>query len=135
MQLELFTPEAPAQAPPDGLVKGLRVDRSGAARYVHLIRSPEDPERTERPRGGRPDRAPHRTLELTTVDHWKREILRLLSDGVPRTFNRLGVELLDQTADMLLDSPVDRALWELVEASLLEHTMEGPIYFRNAATS
>jgi hypothetical protein len=95
-----------------------------------MIRSPEDPERTERPKGGRAIRVAHRTLELTTVDHWKREIVRLLSDGVPRTFNRMGVELIDQTADMLLDSPVDRAVWELVEASFLEHTMEVPIYFR-----
>jgi hypothetical protein len=104
------------------------------ARYVHVIRHPDDPERSPRPRGGREDRAPHRTLAVVAADEFKPQILALLSDGVPRSFNRIGVELLDQTADMLLGSPVDRALWALVDAGDLELTLEAPVLFRVATS-
>jgi hypothetical protein len=53
-----------------------------------------------------------------------------LADGRARTFNAIGVELLDHTADTLLGSPYDEALWQLVEAEQLEHTMEAPVLFR-----
>jgi hypothetical protein len=106
------------------------IDRSGPAAYVHLIRSAADPERSPRPSGGREDRAPHRTLKKTTVEYWQGQIRALLDDGISRTFNRIGVELLDQTADMLLGSPVDAALWSLVKSGNLEHTTEIPILFR-----
>jgi hypothetical protein len=83
--------------------------------------------------GGRKDRAPHRTLAMsTTVEGWRARLLAHLADRQPRTFNRLGVELLDQTADMLYRSVVDRALWSLVDDQLLEHTLEVPIFFRLA---
>lgn len=137
-QLALF-PAAPArsggeQPGSSGWLSGVLPDRSGFARYVHLIRAPTDPERSPRPPGGRPDRAPHRTLRLrVNVSAATGMILELLQDGTPRTFNRIGVELLDQTADMLLDGPLDRALWVLVEAGRLEYTLEAPIHFRLVA--
>jgi hypothetical protein len=123
---------APAGPPPAAreYVRGVRVDRTGVARYLHLIRDPDDPERSPRPVGGRPDRAPHRTLSARPVATCCEDILRLLSDGRARTFNAIGVELLDLTADTLFGSPYNKALWELVERQELEHTLDIPILFR-----
>jgi hypothetical protein len=106
------------------------VDRSGMAAYVHLIRAVDDPERSPRPVGGYADRSPHLTLAKTCAAEWRVAILRHLSDGKARTFNCLGVELLDKTADVLFGSPVDKALWSLVADGLVEHTLVAPIRFR-----
>jgi hypothetical protein len=132
-QLALFDPAPSASAGvPCMFVRGAKVDRSGVAQYVHLIRDPNDPERSPRPVGGRLDRAPHRTLAEVAVESCRSDIVGLLSDGEPRTFNAIGVELLDHTADTLFLSPYDEALWQLVEEGLLEHTLEAPIFFRLA---
>jgi hypothetical protein len=132
-QLDLFARPAEPRAPeptPD-FVRGIAVDRSEMGCYLHIIRGADDPERSPRPKGGVRDKAPHLTLRrTTTVEGWKTQIERLLEDGRPRTFNAIGVELLDQTADTLLDSPVDHALWSLVDAGALEHTLTAPVYFR-----
>jgi hypothetical protein len=124
----IATPDAAAG--PRAFVRGVPVDRTGPAQYVHLIRDLNDPERTERPIGGRVDRSPHLTLADVAVTTCCDEILGLLADGRARTFNAIGVELLDHTADTLLGSPYDEALWQLVEAEQLEHTMEAPVLFR-----
>jgi hypothetical protein len=116
-------------------VRGVPVDRSGIAAYVHLIRWQGDPERSERPVGGRLDRSPHRTLANVAVTACRDEILGLLADGRPRTFNAIGVELLDHSADTLLGSPYDEALWQLVDAEQLEHTLEAPVFFRRSQPS
>ena len=108
----------------------MAVDRSGIAQYLHIIRAGDDPERSPRPLGGRKDRAPHRTLAETPISTCEAQILGLLGDGVPRTFNRIGVELLDHTADTLMGSPYDDALWNLVDRAELEHTLDTPILFR-----
>ena len=115
---------------PRVFVRGVPVDRRGIARYVHLIRGPSDPERSPRPVGGRDDRAPHLTLATVTVADCRAQILALLGDGLARTFNAIGVELLDHTADTLSGSPYDCALWQLVEDDELEHTLDAPIAFR-----
>jgi hypothetical protein len=107
-----------------------RMDRTGAARYVHLIRHPDDPERSPRPKGGVADKAPHVTLDKTTLRQWKPQLRRQLSDGIPRTFNRLCVELLGFTADVAFNTPVDEALWWLVRFGEVEHTTKAPILFR-----
>lgn len=99
--------------------------------YVHLIRSPDDPKRSSRPKGGRVDRAPHLTLARTSSEDWEAQILALLKDGTPRTFNEIGVELLDKTADVLACTPVDDALWGLVARGELEHTLDAPVLFRS----
>jgi hypothetical protein len=135
-QLDLFpagsspAPEPPA--PPLAFVRGVPVDRTGLAGYAHLVQDEADPARSERPVGGRKDRMPLRTLALTTVDHWRDRLLAHLADGEPRTFNRIGVELLDHTADMLYRTVVDRALWSVVDEQLLEHTWTVPVFFRLA---
>jgi hypothetical protein len=116
-------------------VRGVAVDRAGIAAYVHLIRGPQDPERSARPKGGRADRAPHLTLAEVALETCREQILGLLSDGEPRTFNCIGVTLLDHTADTLFESPYDDALWQLVSEGRLEHTLEAPVFFRVCATS
>ena len=110
--------------------RGVRVDRAGLARYLHLIRDPDDPERSPRPIGGRADRSPHRTLGELSAEDCGNEILALLADGRPRTFNAIGVELLDHTADTLAGSPYDLALWRLVDERQLEQTLDAPVLFR-----
>ena len=111
-------------------VTGRYADRSGAQVYLHLVRAPDDPERSPRPRGGQPDRAPHRTLAKRKAADWEPVLLEALADGQARTFNRIGVELFDLTADVLCTTPVDEALWNLVHRGLLEHTLQIPILFR-----
>jgi len=119
--------------PPRHFVRGVAVDRSGMAQYLHIIRAADDPERSPRPKGGRKDRFPHRTLAETPIPTCEAQILGLLADGQVRTFNRIGIELLDHTADTLMNSPYDVALWILVERGALEHTLDYPVLFRIAA--
>jgi hypothetical protein len=126
-QLSLF---APPPEPEPEFVRGIRVDRSGINRYIHIVRGPNDPLRSPRPKGGLKDRAPHRTFKKLPVEKATELILSLLSDGRPRTFNAMTIELFDLGADTLLGSPVDRALWKLVAAERLEHTMTRPVLFR-----
>ena len=126
-QLSLFEPPP---LPDPEFVHGIRIDRSGINRYIHIIRGPHDPERSPRPKGGRKDRAPHRTFAKMSVDRATDLIVSLLNDRRPRTFNAMTVELFDLNADTLIGSPVDRALWRLVKASRLEHTMTAPVLFR-----
>jgi hypothetical protein len=115
-------------------VTGRCVDRSHEAIYAHLVRRLDDPERRPRPPGGVADKMPHRTLaKTTTAADWQPKIASLMADGLPRTFNRIGVELLDLTADVLFKGPVDQALWLLVEAEALEHTLSVPVLFRARA--
>ena len=104
--------------------------------FTHMIRAANDPERQSREArrarlGGvvaasgevmrsRKTRAPEVALE---------QVLALLGDGKPRTLNAIGVELWDQTADM-----VDDRIWwtivDAVEARVLEHSMRAPILIR-----
>jgi hypothetical protein len=72
---------------------------------------------------------PHRTLNRQSLEAIRSEILRHLSDGEPRTFNRLTVELWDITADIAFDTVADEALWSLV-GEYIEHTVKVPILFR-----
>lgn len=133
-QLALAGLEPPAQpnatTAPREFVRGVPVDRSGMSQYLHIIRGADDPERSPRPLRGREDRAPHRTLADTPIATCETQILGVLSDGQARTFNRIGVELLDHTADTLMGSPYDEALWTLVDRGELEHTLDAPIFFR-----
>ncbi len=105
------------------------VDRSGLAAFVHLIRHPDDPRRSPRPPGGHDERAPHRVLDAMQPEKLERQILDLLADGVPRTFNRMAVELWDVTADVVFETAADRALWRLI-GPVLEHSLEAPVFFR-----
>ncbi len=112
------------------------VDRSGIATYTIAIRAPDDPERVDRApslggsTGGEEKIAALKVLRKAPVAKWREQILAHLADGVPRTFNRIGVELCDRTADNLLGSSAEDALWSAVEDGLVEHTMTAPILFR-----
>ncbi len=110
------------------------LDRTGVARYTHIVRAADDPERTDiraLPEHLRDREAKWRKgIKETPPAVYKPLILALLADGLPRTFNRIGVELLDKTADNLLDLPPDKALWELVHEGRVEHTTKSPILFR-----
>jgi hypothetical protein len=127
-QLDLFAQlahDTPLAEPPPGFAYG-PVGRSGMASYVHLIRAPGDPARS--PRG--PGRALlWRQLGKHSVSAWAERILALLSDGEPRTFNRIMVELADFGADTGFRENPDRALWHLVEQRKLVLTLEAPILF------
>lgn len=105
------------------------VDRSGMAKYVHLIRAEDDPERA--PRDGS-DRvaAWRRKLMKQPVEELTAEIGKHLADGAPRTFNRIAVEMLDKTADTVFETPFDDALWLLVARGAVEHTLLAPVRFR-----
>lgn len=119
-------------------VTGDVVDRSGLASYLHLVRAPDDPERSSREarqaKHGKAGAALQwRDLKKASPDSWRARILEHLADGVPRTFNRITVELVDQTADVATTGPADPAIWSLVTDGLVEHTLTTPVYFRLVA--
>ncbi|HEX5659934.1 MAG TPA: hypothetical protein VFX59_22215 [Polyangiales bacterium] len=132
-QLELFASEpltpvvcassTPEKADPQ-FYTGLP-ERAGMATYVHIIRGDDDPERG--PRNGQ-------TLRWRRIaDHppaaWLDRIVQHLSDGVPRTFNRIMVELADFTADVAAGTHADKGLWLGVAQKRLALTLEAPILF------
>lgn len=131
-QLELFSPEplapvcqqSPEEKGEPKFFTGLP-ERAGMATYVHIIRADDDPERG--PRNGQ-------TLRWRRIaDHspaaWRDRIVQHLSDGIPRTFNRIMVELADFTADVAAGTNADRGLWLGVEQKRLALTLEAPVLF------
>lgn len=106
-------------------------DRSGLSAFTHLIRAKGDPEERKARGGAKSDKTPHKTLERTPVETWRKQLLDLLVDGEPRTFNRICVEVVDgHTADVCFQENPNRALWQLVDEGLVEHTTDAPILFR-----
>lgn len=108
-------------------------DAHPMAKYTIMIRGPDDPERMPReahPNGRQPDMAPHRTIAKMDILRLKRIILNHLSDGEPRTFNRIGVELWDKTADLLGGTKIETALWDLCVEGSVAFTDHAPILFR-----
>lgn len=146
-QIALFAPKQPSQIAlfasrwPWTYHRGLP-DRSGLSRYTHLIRSKYDPEETMARGRLKYDEAGN-VVSGRDPTHWKSdkqrsvpvfmaEIRKLLSDGNPRTFNRICVELTGTTADVMLEKPIDEALWELVaEKSIAWSNSEGAVFFTN----
>lgn len=104
-------------------------------RYVHLIRSGGDPD-TERHRirhGLRNYRERDvYAIECTSEIEWAGRILDLLADGVPRTFNRIAVELADVGSATAFGTNIDQALWALVDCGTIQHTYAAPIFFTRA---
>lgn len=118
-------------------VTGAAVSRQGMDSFLHVIRAPGDPERGKRARslGGEGNNLEHlprhwSQVRKIPVASAREHILGLLADGKARTFNAIGVELYDKTADVLFGFSVDDALWSLVADELLEHTLDVPIRFR-----
>jgi len=109
-----------------------RFDRAGLARYVHLVRAADDPAETAargHGRRGTSSRDPG-GLARVPIGVWRQRVCDELGAGPPPTFNALAVALTGRTADALLDSHLDRALWDLVDDRLIEHTLAAPIRFR-----
>lgn len=99
-------------------------------KYTIMIRHPNDPERRPRPVGGQEDKTPHLTFRRMTEAQVARALLRHLADGVPRTLNRIGVELWDKTGDIVGGTIVEDVLWTLCEDGSVAFTMKAPILFK-----
>lgn len=136
-QLDLF---APPDAPPTddawSYYTGLP-DRSGLARYTVLIRAPGDPER--RPRearqaamGKEAAAVEWRAWRAASAEEWRARIVAHLADGNPRTFNRIAVELVDATADVVGDT-AQAGLWLAVERGEVWWTSDAPVHFLHRA--
>jgi hypothetical protein len=115
-------------------------DRSGMARYTVLIRAPWDPPR--RPREVRQAAMGHeaaavewRTWRKASAEQWCERIVAHLADGEPRTLNRIAVELVDATADVV-GATAQAGLWLAVERGLAWWTACAPVHFihRSAVT-
>jgi hypothetical protein len=99
-------------------------------KYLHIVRAPDDPERSEREERKGQETNWRKAFAKGMVLHWELAILNHMADGKSRTFNRIMVEIADATADVAFDKGPDVALWNLVTAHQLEHTDEAPILFR-----
>ena len=103
--------------------------REGMADYLHLVRAKGDPERS--PERGTDNMATwRRKLLKQSAIGWSEDLVRYLTGQQPMTFNRMCVELIDKTADVCHGTPIEEALWMLVEQGHVEHTIELPILFR-----
>ena len=115
--------------------------RDGAAAYTMIIRGADDPEReTREEMKARGAGAGLAVLELNkimkseTPELWADRLVEYLQqDGKPRTFNRLGVELVGKTADALMASNLQRGLVLAVADGRLACTIAAPILFRTRA--
>lgn len=110
------------------------IDRSGLSRFLHIIRSSDDPERA--PRSKRRGKSLAWEKDMTgDVGKWADAIAELLGDGRPRTFNRIVLELtgLQYTADVAAGKAPDLGLWAAVADGRLEHTIDAPVLFRKRA--
>jgi len=116
---------------PGILISGLHGFNRGMAQYTHLIRASDDPK--PRPRAERKGHQMSwlKDMNPNTLGQWTRAIYGLLADGVPRTFNRIVLELTGNlhTADVAFKKAPDQALWNLVARRKISHTLEAPILF------
>jgi hypothetical protein len=65
-----------------------------------------------------------------SITEWYGKIHEHMRDYIPRTFNRMMVEMADITADIAFSEAPDHALWILVRDGRLIHTLEAPILFK-----
>lgn len=108
-------------------------DRSGMASYTIMIRAPGDPERAPRPKKMADDPGHSlrwKNLNKVSPDEWRRDIVKLLSDGKSRTFNAIAVTLAGTTADIASGKNLEEGLWKAVENRQVEFTPESPVLFR-----
>jgi hypothetical protein len=108
------------------------IEREGMYRYLHLVRAEGDPDSTSRENRAVPDYVAQwrRDLKKESLGHWRIRVVNLLRKLGPCTFQRLCVEAIDRDADTCYDTPIDAALWSLVEHEDVEHTMRTPILFK-----
>jgi hypothetical protein len=111
--------------------------RRPSAMFTAMIRHPNDPERKEQARSiavrtGAPVKVPlgwRKILKLTPLA-CMRQIVKLLSDDQPRTWNHISVELWDKTADVTTGKPPEEGLWMGTLNGYIEYTNWAPILFR-----
>lgn len=113
-------------------------DRAGPAAYTHLLRWHGDPPETLA-RG-----AQARAEGVRAVGASKRAggsvagsmdaIRAHLADGIPRTFNCIAIQLTGYTADALVGSPIEAALWALCEDGALAWACEEEAVFWTLAS-
>ena len=103
--------------------------RAGLHFYIDLIRAKDDPKRQLRGKEAG-DVAPHLTLKKTSREDWAGFILEHLSDYVPRTLNRIAIEMVDKEANVVMGTPFHEGLWLLVERGQVEYTQRAPVRFR-----
>lgn len=133
--LEPVTPATPLTVA-HGWVTGHLPDRTGAHAYTVLIRAPGDPERTPREEGVRDRKADwRRALMKQPIEEIEAAITAHTQDGAARTLNRLSIEMIDKTADIIHDTPFEWAVWSLVSKRVLEFTMTAPVLFRKTAVA
>jgi hypothetical protein len=99
-------------------------------RYVHLIRADDDPERSPREKRRGQETKWNSGWSRNNQEMWEEGILNHLSDDIPRTFNRIMVEIADANADTAFEKAPDWALWKLVETYHLEFVNKAPLLFR-----
>jgi hypothetical protein len=107
--------------------------------YTWMIRAADDPEPESRESarsrrladepGLEPASAIMRSRKRLDVAAAVESVIALLADGHSRTMNRIGIELWQQTADVV-DERVWHGVVEAVEAGVLEHSCEAPILVR-----
>lgn len=108
------------------------IKREGIFKYLHLVRAPGDPTSTSRENRVVRDYVAQwrRDLKKEDIGHWRIRVRNLLKQHGPCTFQRLCVEALDRDADGCHDTPIEAALWSLVDNEHVQHTSYTPILFR-----
>ena len=138
MQLDIFVRAQSTDPAPVWTYHVGLPDRSEAP-FAHLIRWRWDPPETKA-RGSvvesgerRARRAAGWETRIGTPEEWAPKIDGLLADGQPRTFNRIAVELIGATADVMFETALDVALWSLVERERVAWACEeGAVFFLRA---
>jgi hypothetical protein len=102
-------------------------NREGASAYVHLIRAEDDPDETMARGAGK--REVGWWKRIGTDEEWAAKIAAHMEDGVPRTANRIAVELTGTTIDIFFGKAPDAGLWLAVERGELAWTATAPIRF------
>ena len=101
--------------------------------YLVMIRSTFDPERTPRPKkmSDEPDRdrTPHLTIKKSNREDWYEPILADVTEHGQSTLNAIGVRVADMTADILVGSKFEAALWDLVRSQKLAWCNHTPVFF------
>ena len=114
----------PARIAPALIWQDALPDTRGARQYTLLIRAPDD-ERFEARRRGRAaggQLAWRAALSEATREQWLKAMRRVLSDGSPRTFNRIVLEASGgkYTADIAAGKAPEAALWTMLHQKELE---------------
>ncbi len=109
----------------------------GIHSFLHIVRAESDPARLSREQrqkkhGAEVSQIWKKAMHVSQVPKWREEIIKLLEDGLARTFNRIVLEISkgEYTADVAMGKAPDVALWQLVTEWELSFTNESPVYFR-----